>query len=68
MMIFITYWLSFLVEFKDGDGDVGSMHIREASSTNQLKDLGGTALNQTIRSSQLMPPSVFIIAIIMKVS
>ncbi|THG13684.1 hypothetical protein TEA_007423 [Camellia sinensis var. sinensis] len=26
------YWLSLLVEFEDGDGDVGSMHIREASS------------------------------------
>ncbi|KAJ6291401.1 hypothetical protein OIU76_023469 [Salix suchowensis] len=24
------YWLSLLVEFEDGDGDVGSMHIREA--------------------------------------
>lgn len=23
------YWLSLLVEFEDGDGDVGSMHIKE---------------------------------------
>lgn len=23
-----NYWLSLLVEFEDGDGDVGSMHIR----------------------------------------
>lgn len=23
------YWLALLVEFEDGDGDVGSMHIRE---------------------------------------
>lgn len=27
-----NYWLSLLVEFEDGDGDVGSMHIREVSS------------------------------------
>ncbi|KAK9222216.1 hypothetical protein WN944_010648 [Citrus x changshan-huyou] len=26
------YWLSLLVEFEDGDGDVGSMHIRELKS------------------------------------
>ncbi|KAK6252948.1 hypothetical protein QUC31_014668 [Theobroma cacao] len=26
------YWLSLLVEFEDGDGDVGSMHIREVSA------------------------------------
>ncbi|EOX99395.1 Expansin B1, BETA 1.5 isoform 2, partial [Theobroma cacao] len=25
------YWLSLLVEFEDGDGDVGSMHIREVT-------------------------------------
>lgn len=25
------YWLSLLVEFEDGDGDVGSMHIREVN-------------------------------------
>lgn len=30
------FWLSLLVEFEDGDGDVGSMHIREASSTQWL--------------------------------
>ena len=24
-----NYWLSLLVEFEGGDGDVGSMHIRE---------------------------------------
>lgn len=23
------FWLSLLVEFEDGDGDVGSMHIRQ---------------------------------------
>lgn len=32
-----NYWLSLLVEFEDGDGDVGSMHIREASSTEWLE-------------------------------
>ena len=26
------FWLSLLVEFEDGDGDVGSMHIREVCS------------------------------------
>ncbi|KAH9744143.1 expansin-B3 [Citrus sinensis] len=31
------YWLSLLVEFEDGDGDVGSMHIREASSSEWLQ-------------------------------
>ncbi|PSS16327.1 Expansin-B16 like [Actinidia chinensis var. chinensis] len=31
------YWLSLLVEFEDGDGDIGSMHIREASSTEWLE-------------------------------
>ncbi|KAG6661464.1 expansin-B3 [Carya illinoinensis] len=30
------YWLALLVEFEDGDGDVGSMHIREAGSTEWL--------------------------------
>ncbi|XP_062019637.1 expansin-B3-like [Rosa rugosa] len=28
-----NYYLSLLVEFEDGDGDVGSMHIRQASSS-----------------------------------
>lgn len=23
------YWLSLLVEFEDGDGDIGSMHIKQ---------------------------------------
>ncbi|XP_059663148.1 expansin-B3 isoform X2 [Cornus florida] len=32
-----NYWLSLLVEFEDGDGDVGSMHIREASSSEWLE-------------------------------
>ncbi|GAB4824962.1 Expansin-B3 [Ancistrocladus abbreviatus] len=31
------YWLSLLVEFEDGDGDVGSMHIREATSSQWLQ-------------------------------
>ncbi|KAL0328165.1 UNVERIFIED_CONTAM: Expansin-B3 [Sesamum calycinum] len=31
------YWLSLLVEFEDGDGDVGSMHIREANSNEWLE-------------------------------
>ncbi|TXG55187.1 hypothetical protein EZV62_020443 [Acer yangbiense] len=37
------FWLSLLVEFEDGDGDVGSMHIREASSGQwlQMKHLWG---------------------------
>ncbi|KAL4573101.1 hypothetical protein LXL04_019895 [Taraxacum kok-saghyz] len=32
-----NYWLSLLVEFEGGDGDVGSMHIREAKSTEWLE-------------------------------
>ncbi|CAA7390999.1 unnamed protein product [Spirodela intermedia] len=31
------YWLSLLVEFEDGDGDVGSMHIQEAGSAEWLE-------------------------------
>ncbi|GLT47940.1 hypothetical protein SLA2020_215930 [Shorea laevis] len=31
------YWLSLLVEFEDGDGDIGSMHIREAGSSEWLE-------------------------------
>nr|XP_043636430.1 expansin-B3-like [Erigeron canadensis] len=31
-----NYWLSLLVEFEGGDGDVGSMHIKEAKSTEWL--------------------------------
>ncbi|KAF3444156.1 hypothetical protein FNV43_RR13846 [Rhamnella rubrinervis] len=31
------YWLSLLVEFEDGDGDIGSMHIRQASSSEWLQ-------------------------------
>lgn len=26
-----NFWLSLLVEFEDGDGDVGSMHIRQVN-------------------------------------
>ncbi|XP_024023418.1 expansin-B3-like [Morus notabilis] len=32
-----NYWLSLLVEFEDGDGDVGAMHIREGSSNQWLE-------------------------------
>ncbi|XP_059301351.1 expansin-B3-like [Lycium ferocissimum] len=32
-----AYWLSLLVEFEDGDGDIGSMDIREARSNQWLK-------------------------------
>ncbi|XP_048422435.1 expansin-B3-like [Pyrus x bretschneideri] len=32
-----NYWLSLLVEFEDGDGDVGSMHIRPASSSEWIE-------------------------------
>ncbi|KAJ8749131.1 hypothetical protein K2173_013738 [Erythroxylum novogranatense] len=31
------YWLSLLVEYEDGDGDVGSMHIREAGGSEWLE-------------------------------
>lgn len=30
------YWLSLLVEFEDGDGDVGSMHIRQVITLHTL--------------------------------
>ncbi|GJZ32026.1 ribonuclease H-like domain-containing protein [Tanacetum coccineum] len=32
-----NYWLSLLVEFEDGDGDVGSMHIRELRFVDTMK-------------------------------
>ncbi|KAJ4831280.1 Expansin-B3 [Turnera subulata] len=31
------FWLSLLVEFEDGDGDIGSMHIRQAGATEWLE-------------------------------
>ncbi|RZB75340.1 expansin-B3-like [Glycine soja] len=31
------FWLSLLVEFEDAEGDIGSMHIREAGSTEWLQ-------------------------------
>ncbi|KAL2937710.1 Expansin-B3 [Bienertia sinuspersici] len=31
------YWLSILIEFEDGDGDVGSMHIKEATSNEWIE-------------------------------
>ncbi|KAL8130025.1 hypothetical protein V2J09_019180 [Rumex salicifolius] len=31
------YWLSLLVEFEGGDGDIGSMHIRQAGSSEWLE-------------------------------
>nr|QOL70777.1 expansin [Lilium tsingtauense] len=32
-----NFWLSLLVEFEDGDGDIGSMHIKQAGSTQWLQ-------------------------------
>nr|UWS02440.1 EXPB3 [Colobanthus quitensis] len=31
------YWLSLLVEFEDGDGDIGSMHIKEPTSNEWIE-------------------------------
>ncbi|KAI3854281.1 hypothetical protein MKW98_024704 [Papaver atlanticum] len=31
------FWLSILVEYEDGDGDIGSMHIKTVDSPNWLK-------------------------------
>ncbi|ONK73714.1 uncharacterized protein A4U43_C04F34500 [Asparagus officinalis] len=31
------YWLSLLIEFEDGDGDIGSMHIKQSSSSEWLE-------------------------------
>ncbi|CAH9089184.1 unnamed protein product [Cuscuta europaea] len=31
------YWLSLLVEFENGDGDIGSMHIQETGSKKWLE-------------------------------
>ncbi|XP_072988610.1 expansin-B16-like [Typha latifolia] len=37
------YWLSLLVEFEDGDGDIGSMHIKQANSVQwvEMKHIWG---------------------------
>ncbi|KAK8655261.1 hypothetical protein V6N13_107849 [Hibiscus sabdariffa] len=35
-----AFWLSLLIEFEDGDGDIGSMHIREGT-------FEGTILSET---------------------
>ncbi|KAG7010368.1 Expansin-B3, partial [Cucurbita argyrosperma subsp. argyrosperma] len=33
------YWLSLLVEFEDGDGDIGAMQIKEAGSAGEWVDM-----------------------------
>ncbi|PKA55991.1 Expansin-B3 [Apostasia shenzhenica] len=50
------YWLSLLVEFEDGDGDVGSMHIKMSSATEwtEMKHLWGA--NWCIIGGPLMGP------------
>ncbi|PIA41283.1 hypothetical protein AQUCO_02300208v1 [Aquilegia coerulea] len=37
------FWLSLLVEYEDGDGDIGAMHIQQASSSEwqEMKHLWG---------------------------
>ncbi|KAK8944255.1 Expansin-B16 [Platanthera zijinensis] len=37
------YWLSLLVEFEDGDGDIGAMHIKPSTSTEwqEMKHIWG---------------------------
>ncbi|KAI0500008.1 hypothetical protein KFK09_018216 [Dendrobium nobile] len=39
------YWLSLLVEFEDGDGDIGSMHIKPSTSTEwkEMKHVWGAS-------------------------
>ncbi|KAJ9692779.1 hypothetical protein PVL29_011730 [Vitis rotundifolia] len=51
-----NYWLLLLVEFEDGDGDVGSMHIREASSTEWLEIRHVWGANQYIIGRTLKRP------------
>lgn len=50
------YWLSLLVEFEDGEGDVGSMHIREAGSSDwvEMKHVWGA--NWCITAGPLRGP------------
>ncbi|CAK8536445.1 unnamed protein product [Lathyrus sativus] len=50
------FWLSLLVEFEDGDGDIGSMLIQEAGSTEwlQMKHLWGA--NWCITAGPLRGP------------
>ncbi|KAF5201714.1 Expansin-b3 [Thalictrum thalictroides] len=37
------FWLSLLVEYEDGDGDIGAMHIQQANSNEwqEMKHLWG---------------------------
>ncbi|KAD4981777.1 hypothetical protein E3N88_18448 [Mikania micrantha] len=48
-----NYWLSLLVEFEGGDGDVGSMHIREIAK--QTKPNGTMAERAESKSTYPIP-------------
>ncbi|KAM0957286.1 hypothetical protein ACFX13_026069 [Malus domestica] len=51
-----NYWLSLLVEFEDGDGDVGSMHIRPASSSEWIEMSHVWGANWCINGGPLKGP------------
>ncbi|KAI4980751.1 hypothetical protein ZWY2020_021236 [Hordeum vulgare] len=44
-----SFWLSLLVEFEDGDGDIGSMQLKQAKSTDwqDMKHIWGATWSVT---------------------
>ncbi|KAL8510994.1 hypothetical protein ACS0TY_017715 [Phlomoides rotata] len=50
------FWLSLLVEFESGDGDIGSMHIREANSNQWLEMTHVWGANWVIIAGPLRGP------------
>ncbi|XAR55490.1 hypothetical protein NMG60_11035568 [Bertholletia excelsa] len=50
------HWFSLLVEFEDGDGDVGSMNIRQANSTEWLEMMHLWGANWVIVGGPLVGP------------
>ncbi|WOG91749.1 hypothetical protein DCAR_0310999 [Daucus carota subsp. sativus] len=51
-----AYWLSLLVEFEDGDGDIGSMHIKQAGSSEWLEMSHSWGANWIMNGGPLRGP------------
>lgn len=60
-----AYWLSLLVEFEDGDGDIGSMQIKEVHIfviyTDSIKYVRKNKLNLTCDTYRLAICKVLLI-------
>ncbi|KAK1393307.1 putative expansin/Lol pI [Heracleum sosnowskyi] len=50
------YWISLLVEFEGGDGDIGSMHIKEAGSNQWLEMTHSWGANWIMNGGPLKGP------------